>query len=40
MPIRTPKYRRHRGSGQAPIQIKGRRFYVGKCGTDTSLNLQ
>ena len=29
MSVRLPKYRHHKGSGQALIQIQGRRFYLG-----------
>jgi integrase len=36
MSIRTPKYRLHKGSGQALVQIDGRRIYLGKHGTDQS----
>jgi hypothetical protein len=28
--VSVPKYRRHKGSGQAFVQIKGRRHYLGK----------
>ena len=28
--VSVPKYRHHKGSGQALIQIKGRRYYLGK----------
>ena len=28
--ISVPKYRRHKGSGQAFVQVKGRRHYLGK----------
>lgn len=31
-----PSYRLHRGSGQAFVQYKGQRFYLGKHGTDAS----
>ncbi len=30
MPVRVPKYRLHKGSGQALVQINGRRIYLGK----------
>jgi integrase len=36
MPIRTPKYRLHRGSGQALVQIDGKRIYLGKYGSEQS----
>lgn len=36
MPLRTPKYRLHRGSGQALVQINGERIYLGKYGTHSS----
>ena len=28
--VSVPKYRHHKGSGQAFVQIKGRRHYLGK----------
>ena len=28
--ISVPKYRHHKGSGQAFVQVKGRRHYLGK----------
>jgi hypothetical protein len=36
MPFRTPKYRLHKGSGQALVQIKGERIYLGKYGSEES----
>ncbi len=36
MPIRTPKYRLHKGSGQALVQIDTRRIYLGKYGSPQS----
>ena len=36
MPTRIPKYRLHKGSGQALVQIDGRRIYLGKFGTEES----
>lgn len=33
---RVPKYRLHKGSGQALVQINGERIYLGKYGTDES----
>ena len=36
MPLRTPKYRLHKGSGQALVQINGERVYLGKYGTEES----
>ncbi|MCA9102213.1 MAG: hypothetical protein KDA63_13715, partial [Planctomycetales bacterium] len=36
MTVRTPKYRLHKGSGQALVQIGGRRIYLGKHGTEES----
>ena len=35
-PVRIPKYRRHK-SGQAFVQVKGERFYIGKHGTEESI---
>ena len=34
--VRVPKYRHHKGSGQAFVQLKGERFYLGKYGTEDS----
>src|SRR5262245_52026614 len=31
-----PKYRKHKGSGQAYVELNGRRFYLGPHGTKTS----
>jgi len=31
-----PSYRLHKGTGQAMVQYKGRRFYLGKYGTPES----
>lgn len=36
MSVRVPKYRLHKGSGQALVQIDGRRIYLGKHGTEQS----
>ena len=36
MSFRTPKYRRHKGSGQALVQLNGERIYLGKYGTEES----
>ena len=36
MSVRTPKYRLHKGSGQAIVQIGGQRIYLGRYGTDQS----
>ncbi len=36
MSLRTPKYRLHKGSGQALVQINGERIYLGKFGTEES----
>ncbi len=36
MSFRTPKYRRHKGSGQALVQLNGKRIYLGKYGTAES----
>ena len=36
MSIRIPKYRLHKGSGQAFVQIKGLRRYLGKQGPKES----
>jgi len=36
MSISTPKYRLHKGSGQALVQLDGRRIYLGKYGSDAS----
>ena len=36
MSFRTPKYRFHKGSGQALVQINGTRIYLGKHGTSES----
>ncbi len=33
---RVPKYRLHKASGQAIVQIKGNRIYLGKYGTEKS----
>jgi len=32
MSLRVPKYRLHKASGQALVQIDGRRIYLGKHG--------
>lgn len=34
--VRIPKYRLHKGSGQAIVQIAGQRFYLGKHGSEES----
>ena len=34
--VRVPKYRHHKGSGQAFVQRDGRRFYLGKYGSEES----
>jgi len=39
MSFRTPKYRLHKGSGQALVQINGERTYLGKYGTEESKEL-
>ena len=36
MSVRIPKYRLHKGSGQALVQINGERVYLGKHGTEES----
>ena len=36
MSVRTPKYRLHKATGQALVQIDGRRIYLGKYGTPES----
>lgn len=36
MSFRTPKYRLHKGSGQALVQVDGRRVYLGKYGSGQS----
>ena len=36
MTIRIPKYRLHKTSGQALVQIRGKRIYLGKHGTPES----
>jgi hypothetical protein len=36
MAFRTPKYRLHKGSGQALVQINGERIYLGKYGSQES----
>lgn len=33
MSFRVPKYRLHKGSGQALVQVGGRRIYLGKFGS-------
>ena len=35
--VRVPKYRLHKGSGQAIVQIDGCRHYLGKHGTEESM---
>ena len=39
MSTRIPKYRLHKGSGQALVQIAGRRIYLGPHGSDESHQL-
>jgi len=34
--VSVPKYRHHKGSGQAFVQVKGKRFYLGVYGTPDS----
>ncbi len=36
MSVRVPKYRLHKGTGQALVQIDGHRIYLGKHGTERS----
>ena len=36
MSVRTPKYRLHKASGQALVQLNGRRIYLGKYGSPES----
>ena len=36
MSVRIPKYRHHKPSGQALVQIRGRRTYLGKYGSEES----
>ena len=36
MSIRTPKYRHHKASGQALVQINGQRIYLGVFGSEES----
>ena len=36
MALRTPKYRLHKGSGQALVQINGQRIYLGTYGSERS----
>ena len=36
MTVRIPKYRHHKGSGQALVQIRGERIYLGRHGTAES----
>ena len=36
MSFRTPKYRLHKASGQALVQINGKRVYLGKYGSEES----
>ena len=31
-----PKYRLHRGTGQAFVQVRSKRYYLGRYGTPTS----
>ena len=34
--LRVPKYRRHKASGQALVEIRGKRIYLGKFGSPQS----
>jgi hypothetical protein len=34
--VSIPRYRHHKGSGQAFVQIKGKRHYIGKWDTPAS----
>lgn len=34
--VKVPKYRHHNGSGQAFVQVKGHRHYLGKYGSENS----
>jgi len=36
MSFRPPKYRLHKGSGQALVQLNGERTYLGKYGSEDS----
>ena len=36
MTVRVPKYRLHKVSGQALVQLDGERIYLGKFGSDES----
>lgn len=36
MSVRAPKYRLHKASGQALVQINGERIYLGKFGSEQS----
>ncbi len=36
MSVRTPKYRLHKASGQALVQINGQRIYLGVHGSEES----
>ncbi len=36
MSVRVPKYRLHKGSGQALVQLNGHRIYLGKHGSEES----
>ena len=36
MSVRVPKYRLHKGSGQALVQVNGHRIYLGKYGSEVS----
>ncbi len=36
MTVRIPKYRRHKPTGQALVEIRGRRIYLGKYGASQS----
>ena len=36
MSVRIPKYRHHKPSGQALVQIRGHRTYLGKYGSEES----
>jgi len=39
MSIRIPKYRLHKGSGQALVQINGDRIYLGTHGSEESKEI-
>ena len=39
MPVRVPKYRFHKASGQALVEIRGRHYYLGKFDSPESQEL-